>query len=119
MSYRNGNDAVFLPGKIHGCEDQAYIIYHNNQANDCKGSWEIEILDRERILKLYNDVDGNARDFFELLPDYFQGEWYYCDNGTEEYNEYCEAYHTADFIVGRDGDEYFEMTFLVNWAREV
>jgi hypothetical protein len=118
INYTNGNDAVFLPGKIHGCEDQVYIIYYNDQANDCEGSWEIEVLDKERILKLYNDVDGNARDFFELLPDYFQGEWYYCDNGTEEYNEYCEAYHTADFIVGRDGNKYFEMMFLVNWAVE-
>lgn len=29
-----GIDAVFLPGKIHGCEWQAYIIYFNDCAGD-------------------------------------------------------------------------------------
>lgn len=113
----NGNDAVFLPGKIHGCEWQAYIIYFNGEANDGLGSWEIEIVDKDRIIKIYDEVDGNEKEFFAIMPDYFHGEWYYCYNGSGEYNEYCEAYHNADFIVGIDGNDYDEMMFLVNWAK--
>ena len=37
----DGVDAVFLPGKIHGCEDELYIIYYNASANDEKGCFEI------------------------------------------------------------------------------
>ena len=73
----DGADAVFLPGKIHGCEDQLYIIYHNNEANSGKGSFEIEILDYERVLKLADSKDMCAEVFFEKLSDMFQGEWRY------------------------------------------
>ncbi len=118
INIESGLDAVFLPGKIHGCEWQVYIIYFNDQANDCNGSWEIEVIDKYRILALYEEVEGNADDFFSMLPDLFHGEWYYCDKGTPEFDEYTNAYPTADFIVGRDGGEYEEMMFLVNWAKE-
>ena len=53
----DGADAVFLPGKIHGCEDQLYIIYHNTEANSGNGSFEIEIIDYERVLKLAAEKD--------------------------------------------------------------
>lgn len=33
-SFLSGYDAIFLPGKIHGCEDQAYIIYYNESGGD-------------------------------------------------------------------------------------
>ena len=65
IKIEDGIDAVFLPGKIHGCEWQAYIIYQNEQANDGKGSWEIEVIDKERILQIYKDVSGNPDEFFE------------------------------------------------------
>ena len=109
-------DAVFLPGKIHGCDYQVYIIYQNEQANDGKGSWEIEVIDCYRILKLCEDVKGNAVAFWELLPDLFHGEWRYCNKGMDGYEELEKAYPTADFIVGRDGDLKDELDFLVNWA---
>ena len=52
-SFDDRQDAVFLPGKIHGCDYQVYIIYQNEQANEGKGSWEIAVIDSFRILKLY------------------------------------------------------------------
>ena len=113
-----GQDAVFLPGKIHGSTDQVYIIYLNECARDGNGSFEIEIIDYERILKLYQEVEGNYEDFFAILPDWFHGEWYYCDFDDECYSNYAEDYHKADFIVGRDGGLEEELAFLVKWARE-
>lgn len=117
-----GCDAVFLPGKIHGSEQNAYIIYANECANEGRGSFEIEIVDAERILKLYKEVDGGAERFFELLPDWFRGEWCYCDNTPEtkeSFDEYVNEYFNADFICGRDGDIEDELEFLVKWARSV
>ena len=116
MIIEEGMDAVFLPGKIHGCEYQVYIIYYNGCANDGKGSWEIEIIDADRILKLNEEVNGNAEAFFDVLPDWFHGEWRYCDKGMEGYEAFEEAYPSADFIVGRDGGLEEELDFLVQWA---
>lgn len=113
----DGVDAVFLPGKIHGCEDEVYVIYYNSQANDGNGSWEIEIVDKPRILSLYEAVHGNADLFFECLSDLFQGEWRYCDAGSEMFEKYRKVYADADFLFGRDGDAHDEMLFLINWAR--
>ena len=112
-----GVDAVFLPGKLHGCEDEVYIIWLNPQACDGKGSWDIAIIDYERILELYEHVGGDAEQFFAILPDWFHGEWCYCDAGNEHFDSYTEAYFDADFMVGRDGGEYEEMMFLVKWAQ--
>ena len=117
-----GADAVFLAGKVHGNEDVVYIIYANESANDGNGSFEIEVVDAERILKLYEEVGGDAEQFFDLLPDWFQGEWYYCDNkpGNEEsFNDYVNEYFKADFICGRDGGQKEELEFLYNWAYDV
>jgi hypothetical protein len=33
------------------------------------------------------------------------------------YEELEEAYYTADFIVGRDGDLKDELDFLVGWSK--
>lgn len=118
MIIDDGMDAVFLPGKIHGCEYQVYIIYLNGEANEGRGSWEIEIIDAERILRLYDEVNGDAEAFFDLLPDWFHGEWRYCDFGSEGYAELEEAYPSADFIVGRDGGLQEELDFLIKWANE-
>lgn len=112
-----GVDAVFLPGKIHGCEWQVYIIYLNESACNGRGCFEIEILDNERIIDLYEHVEGDPERFFELLPDWLQGEWYYCNISDEGFNDYLKSYNNADFILGRDGSMYDEMMFLVRWAR--
>ena len=114
----DGADAVFLPGKIHGCEDQLYIIYHNNEANSGKGSFEIEILDYERVLKLANEKDMCAEVFFERLSDMFHGEWRYCNSDSEDYWNFVEDYFNADFVFGRDGETSDEFEFIVNWAKE-
>lgn len=114
----DGADAVFLPGKIHGCEDRLYIIYHNNEANSGKGSFEIEILDYERVLKLANENDMCAEVFFERLSDMFQGEWRYCNSDSEDYWNFAEDYFNADFVFGRDGEAAEEFEFIVNWAKE-
>lgn len=119
MMIKDGVDAVFLPGKIHGCEWQVYIIYFNDCANDGRGCWEIEILDYERILKLYEEVEGNAKAFFDILPDWFHGEWRYCDKGMDGYEALEEMYPSADFIVGRDGGLKEELDFLVSWAKRI
>ena len=113
-----GIDAVFLPGKIHGCEDQIYIIYLNPQACGGKGCFEIEIIDYERILRLNEEVCGNAEAFFDKLPDLFHGEWRYCNFGSENFDGYVEDYFNADFIVGRDGNIEDELDFIVDWARK-
>ena len=114
----DGVDAVFLPGKIHGCEDELYIIYYNASANDEKGCFEIEIVDYERILSLYEDVNGDAEQFFAILPDLFHGEWCYCNSDEEEFAGYAEDYFNADFICGRDGGFEEKLAFMVKWARE-
>lgn len=113
-----GLDAVFMPGKIHGCEDELYVVYFNEQADEGNGCMEIEIVDYETILKLYKDVEGDYMDFFDLMPDYFQGEWKYEPYGTADFNELCNEYHKADFIDGKDGSEEDKMYFIVNWARQ-
>ena len=116
VTFDSGRDAVFLPGTIHGCEWQAYILTYNDQANNSLGSFDIRIVDKERILKLYNEVNGNAEEFFEYLPDYFHGEWKYCDKGNPDYDDYCRTFYMANFIEGKDGDAKDEMNFLVTWA---
>ena len=113
----DGMDAIFLPGKIHGAEHQVYVLYMNWQANNENGSFEIEVMDRERLLKAYEESAGNCTTFFDILPDMFQGEWYYCDAGSEDFDELVDAYFDADFLVGRDGGKEDEMLFLVNWAK--
>ena len=114
----DGADAVFLPGKIHGCEDQLYIIYHNTEANSGNGSFEIEIIDYERVLKLADEKDMCAEVFFEKLSDMFQGEWRYCNSDSEDYWNFVEDYFDADFVFGRDGEASDEFEFIVNWAKE-
>ena len=114
----DGADAVFLPGKIHGCEDQLYIIYHNTEANSGNGSFEIEIIDYERVLKLAAEKDMCAEVFFERLSDMFQGEWRYCNSDSEDYWNFVEDYFNADFVFGRDGEAAEEFEFIVNWAKE-
>ena len=113
----DGVDAVFLPGKIHGCEDQIYIIYFNAQADNERGCFEIEKIDWERILELYDEVGGNTEAFWDILPDWFHGEWEYCNTDHDDFDELVEAYPTADFICGRDGGGEEELEFILKWAR--
>lgn len=115
--YYMTNDAVFLPDNVHGCEDELYIIYQNTEANNGKGSFEIEVCDYITILTLYEDVNHDVEKFFELMPDYFQGKWYYSDYPSIGYRAWEESYDTADFIVGRDGDKRDEFEFIIDWAK--
>lgn len=118
FQFYDGQDAVFLPGKIHGAEHQVYILYFNAEANLAKGAWEIEILDADRILSIYEETSGNAELFFNLLPERFQNEWYSCNSNTLEFWDYASAYVNADFILNEDGDMEQELDFLVNWAKQ-
>lgn len=115
-------DAVFLPGTIHSCADEVYIIYFNAEGNDGNGCMEIEVCDYHTILNLYYDVDGNTEEFFDYLPDYlpdcFQSERYYENSDTIYFQTLCEMYEKADFIVGRDGGATEEMKFIVKFAKE-
>lgn len=52
-------DAIFLPASqrkqnvaIHGCVDELYVLYYNGNADYGNGCFEIQILDRETLLKL-------------------------------------------------------------------
>ena len=113
------NDAVFLPGKIHGCQHHVYIIYFNPNAEGGVGCYEIEIIDAERVLKLYDEVKGSAETFFDTLPDLFHGEWKYCNSDSEYFKELDGAYPSADFLIGRDGGTDEELEFLYKWAKQV
>jgi len=111
------NDAIFLPGnELHGSEDYLYIIYENPDANDGEGCIEIEIVDRDTLLEIYSNVDGNAERFFAVMPDYFHGKWEYAVPGTDDYKSLCEAYPKADFIFGRDGGLEEELKFIMDWV---
>lgn len=102
-------EAVFLPGVIHGCKEQIYIITDAPESNDGKGSYDIKVCDYERLLKLYDDAEYDATKFFEMMPEYFQGEWYY-------ENEPFTDFDKAHFLLGRDGDIEDEMRFIIKWA---
>ena len=110
-------DAVFLPGITHGCEWQACILYYNPQADNGNGCFEIEYVDKDGILALYKEVDGDAEAFFGTLPDLYHGKWYYCNRTSENFKEYESLYPLADFICGVDGGIEDEMNFLYNWAK--
>ena len=94
----DGADAVFLPGKIHGCEDQLYIIYHNNEANSGKGSFEIEILDYERVLKLADSKDMCAEVLFEKLSDIGISVHIVVLPDCKDPDEYINKYGSEDFL---------------------
>ena len=111
-------DAVFLPGKIHGCEDEIYIVYLNPDANEGKGSFEVCVCNYETLLEVYEDAKHDAERFNEIMPDYFHGKWWYIDAPSEMYNEYVQSFEDADFIVGRDGDEEDEFNFIIRWAQK-
>ena len=118
MKIESGVDAIFLPGKIHGCEEELYIIYLNAEGDEGRGCMEIEIVDYETILELYEDAEGDYARFFCFMPDYFHGKWRYEPYGTDYFDELCNAYEDADFILGRDGDAEIEMHFIVDWAKQ-
>lgn len=117
-----GKDAIFFPPEDSFGDEVAIIIYVNECANEGNGSVEIEYVDAERILKINEVVEGNAEEFFDLLPDYFQGEWCYVDNAgiyKEIFQEWIDKYYTADFVNGRDGGIEEEHKVLVEWAKKM
>lgn len=105
-SFLSGYDAIFLPGKIHGCEDHAYIIYYNESGGDSgEGCFEIEVVDKSRLLAL-----------IKKLPDEFENEWFYCPHSHADFSSYADMYPSADFI-STGNDKSAEMNFLVAWAK--
>lgn len=118
-----GYDAVFLPASLregreslHGCEDEIYVIYCYYLDTINKRSFEIEILDRATVLELCTFSADDYKIFFECLPDYFNGRWYYADEGTANFNELYLLYSDADFVTSRDGTKKDEYEFIRNWA---
>lgn len=116
--YKHGQDAVFLPGIIHGCENEVYILcYNENGGYNSNGCFDIDIVDKAGIIELFKESNGEYNIFFAMLPDKFQGRWRYCDNTmSEDFEEYKNVYNKANFISGLDGNYEDEMNFLVSWA---
>lgn len=64
-------DAIFLPasqrksGKsIHGCNNELYVLYYNNDANCRNGCFEIQIISREVLKKLFATTKNDYHSFF-------------------------------------------------------
>ena len=119
-------DAIFLPsafrnGKkpVHGCDDEIYIIYCFYRDDSDKRSFEIEVLERDTLLEIIKFSDGNHKIFFENLPDYFNGKWFYLDESDPGFNELYSLYNDADFIVSRDGTTEDEFNFICSWANGI
>lgn len=117
------NDALFLPASLrsnkpslHGDNDELYIVYYNNDANDASGCFEIQILDRHTVLRLYNHVGRNCLAFFDYLPLYFENRWQYADRNTPSFDYIYSIYNSADFIVSRDGNLNDEFNYIIQWA---
>lgn len=118
----NEKDAIFLPASqrkqdtaIHGCVDELYILYYNNNADCVNGCFEIQILDRKTLLKLILTVKNDYKLFFTLLPSHFQNKWKYVEKRSAEFDELYRLYNSADFIVSRDGSLKEEYEFIKNW----
>lgn len=116
-------DAIFLPASqrkqdtaIHGCADELYILYYNNNADYGNGCFEIQILDRETLLKIILIAKNDYKLFFTLLPSYFQNKWKYVEKRNTEFGELYNLYNSADFIVSRDGSLKDEYNFIKYWT---
>lgn len=118
-------DAIFLSGKLHGCEDELYVVYFNPNGNIGKGCFEINILNADEVLanaeKVFSIREGTiwdeGNDFIVSLYDEYQYEIQCADFGTEAYEDIMKQYPSADFISGRDGDSMEEARFIINWAK--
>lgn len=106
-------DALFFSGKIHGCEDEVYILYLNLDSHI--PSWEIEIIDYDQILKAYELSTGDEGLFWDALPDVCQGCWEWCYVDPDDEYDYFYSYKDADEYIGWNSKS---MDLLVNWARE-
>lgn len=109
---KEATDAIFLP-KTHDSHD-AYIVYYSPYANDCKGSFNVLNVGYDDILRMYAEANNDEEVFLTLMLDC---DCFSCEAGTVEFERCAKSYHTANFIVGRDGNERDEMMFLVQWAR--
>lgn len=120
-----GKDAVFLPDDSY--TDAFTIIYVNEDANDGNGSFEIEDIDADGILKAYEQMKAENRTakdvFLDILPNMYNGKWGYVDNGSDipqmqaEFDACVKNFYKADFIESIDGDYEDELQFLVDWAK--
>lgn len=107
--------AIFLPGKIHGCDGQLYILFYNPDAGDGRGCWEIGSIWYDEILNLFRSCKEDAHEFFEDLP--FYCSWTYCDRGAYGYEDLESAYDTADMYYTFDGASGNDiMKRMVDWS---
>ena len=107
--------AIFLPGKIHGCDGQLYILYYNPDAGDGNGCMEIGSIWYDEILLLFKKCNGDPLVFFEDLP--FYCSWSYCDRGAYGYEDLESTHSTADKYCAPDGSDSKDvMNWMVNWA---
>ena len=111
---KEATDAVLLPDESGANENFATIFYFSPLANDGKGSFNLVPVSSEDILRMYSESNGNEESFFDLM---MECNCYAYEAGTEKFEALAKAYHRADFVVGRNGDEHDEMMFLVEWAK--
>lgn len=107
-------DAIFKAGKIHGCEDDLYIVYFNPDST--VPSWEELHVDRDTALRWADEIPEatytkwGAEAFMEMLNSECSLFW------TEELDDYKELYHLADYID--NGNIVDEARYIINWAKE-
>lgn len=114
-------DAIFLPasqrksGKsIHGCNNELYVLYYNNDANCRNGCFEIQIISREILKKLFAITKNDYHSFFSQLSIFCESR--YVNRGSADFDELYSIYNSADFIVSRDGAIKDEFHFIKEWA---
>ena len=104
---KEATDAIFL-----GCKT-TQIIYFSPYANDGKGSFNSTFVTADDIVRMHAESKGDTEAFLTSL---LEAPCYTFEAGTEKFEECRNKYHSADFIVGRDGDEAAEVELLLKWA---
>lgn len=111
------HDAIFLPNNHNSRSGSVAIIYGNEKTTSDNGCFYIEFVNWRTIKFLYSNTQS-VEEFFQLLPDQLsEDERHYIIGRDEAYKVLKSIYYSdADFIEGRDGTEYHEWQFLIDWA---
>lgn len=107
-------DAWFLPGKIHGCNDQVYRIYANYDSTE--PSWEVQPIWADQIVEAYLEaMRAPATKQYDVFEDSLcaacQGQWGWTNLDSEYGKELAGVYPTADFYGGQE-----ILDKLIAWA---
>lgn len=126
MDYKNlydGAEAVFLPGKLHGNENEVYIMCFSDDSDCGKESFMIYAVRARDILEVCNTykaarlhTEECAVAACDIICSISKG--FYVDSGKALFESYKEVFGEADFILGRDGGYKEEAEFLVGWAKK-